>query len=103
MVDATRADKSGALIEAGVPQNASVLVAHKHVWGDDTHDDAGLISTAGRDYVLVAMLHNQTWLKSDESFPLIAEISRMTYNTFNPAASMDNIHPQPPPLHCTVI
>jgi len=102
IVNAMRADKIGALIEAGVPQNASVVVAHKHGWGDDTHGDAGLISTAGGDYVLVAMLHNQTWLKSDESFPLIAEISRMTYNTFNPSASLDKIHPQPVPADCTI-
>ncbi len=100
IIDAMRADKIGALIEAGVPNN--IAVAHKHGWGDDTHGDAGLITSSGGDYVLVAMLHNQTWLKSEESFPLIAEISRLTYNTFNSAAPLDKIHPQPVPLDCTV-
>jgi hypothetical protein len=51
--------------------------------------------------VLVAILHNRTWLSSDESFPLIAEISRLTYNTFNPATPLDKIHPQPVPADCT--
>src|SRR5258708_32864503 len=43
--DAMAADKIDALIEAGAPQNASVLVAHKHGWDAGTHRDAGLVST----------------------------------------------------------
>jgi beta-lactamase class A len=99
IVNTMRADKIGALIEAGVP--AGISVAHKHGWANDTHGDAGLLVTPGGDYVLVAMLHNQTWLKSDDSFPLVAEISRITYNTFNPTAPLDKIHPQPVPADCT--
>ncbi len=99
IVNAMRADKIGALVEAGVPNG--LAVAHKHGWTDDTHGDAALLTTPGGDYVLVAILHNQYWLKSDDSFPLIAEISRLTYNTFNLAAPLDEIHPQPVPADCT--
>jgi uncharacterized protein YraI/beta-lactamase class A len=99
IINAMRADKIGALVEAGVP--AGMAVAHKHGWTDDTHGDAALLITPGGDYVLVTILHNRTWLKSDESFPLIAEISRLTYNTFNPGTPLDKIHPQPVPADCT--
>ena len=51
--------------------------------------------------MLVAILHNRKWLSSDESFPLVAEISRNTYNIFNPGAPMDKINLQPVPADCT--
>ena len=81
-----RGNKIGALIEVGVPEN--VAVAHKHGWIDDTHGDAGVITTPGGDYVLVVVLHNPTWLNFEDSFPLIEDISLTVYNYFNPNAPM---------------
>src|SRR5450432_3853023 len=99
IINAMRADKIGTLIEAGVP--AGIAVAHKHGWSDDTHGDAGLLVTPGGDYVLVAILHNQVWLSSDDSFPLVAEMSRLSYNLFNPSMPLDKIHLEPVPADCT--
>jgi uncharacterized protein YraI/beta-lactamase class A len=99
IVRALSTDKIGVMIEAGVP--SSVVVAHKHGWIDDTHGDAALVLTSGGDYVLTVMLHGKKWLSSDTTFPLISEISRMAYNTYNPDKPLDQIHPQLVPAHCT--
>lgn len=88
----------GALIEAGVPKETRV--AHKHGWVNDTHGDAGVVFTPGGNYVLVAALHNPTWLDSSESFPLIAEISRTVYNYYNPKAPLPEIRRELVPEHC---
>ncbi|MEM6526729.1 MAG: serine hydrolase [Chloroflexota bacterium] len=72
----------GALLEVGTP--AGTRVAHKHGWVNETHGDAGIVFTPGGDYVLVAVLHNPTWLNFEESFPLIEDISVTVYNYFNP-------------------
>jgi hypothetical protein len=79
----------GALIEAGVPKDT--VVAHKHGWIDDTHGDAGIVITPGGNYVLVMALHNPTWLDFNESFPLMAEISRTVYNYYNPDGPVSEI------------
>jgi len=75
-------NKIGALLESSVP--AGVDVAHKHGWIDDTHGDAGIVFSPGGDYIFVVVLHNPTWLNFEESFPLIEEMGRITYNYFNP-------------------
>ena len=75
-----------ALLKAGVP--ADTRVAHKHGWIADTHGNAALFFTPGRDYVIAMMLHQPQWLNFQESLPLIAEASRRVYNHFNPAAPM---------------
>jgi hypothetical protein len=72
-----------SLIEAGVP--ADTAVAHKHGWISHTHADAGLVFTAGGDYVLVIFLYRPQWLQWEESAPLIADISSAAYNYFNPS------------------
>lgn len=100
MIGVMRANKIGAMIEAGVP--ADIPVAHKHGWINDTHGDAAYVSTPGGDYVLVVMLHNKTWLNYESSFPVIAEISRMTYNAYNPTRLLDKTHTQPVP-ECSAI
>ncbi|MCB9453420.1 MAG: serine hydrolase [Anaerolineaceae bacterium] len=88
----------GALIESGVPTGTAV--AHKHGWIPDTHGDAGLVFTPGGDYVLVAVLHNPTWLDFSESFPLIGEISRTVYNYYNPTAPLAAVHQEAVPATC---
>jgi uncharacterized protein YraI len=84
MLDVMSSNNMGQplLMSAGVP--ASIRVAHKHGWTADTHGNAGIVFTPGGDYVLVMALHNPTWLDFNESFPLISEMSRTVYNTFNP-------------------
>jgi beta-lactamase class A len=71
----------GSLIEEGVPPDTSV--AHKHGWIGDTHGDAGIVFSPGGDYVLVMFMFKPDWLEWEVSSPLMAEISRATYNFFN--------------------
>ncbi|MEW5989276.1 MAG: serine hydrolase [Chloroflexota bacterium] len=71
----------GSLIEEGVPEGTTV--AHKHGWISDTHGDAGIVFSAGGDYVLVEYMYKPTWLEWEISSPLLADIARATYNYFN--------------------
>jgi beta-lactamase class A len=71
----------GSLIEEGVPED--VAVAHKHGWISDTHGDAGIVFSPGGDYVIVAFMYKPEWLEWEISSPLLADISRATYNFFN--------------------
>ncbi|MCC6973476.1 MAG: serine hydrolase [Anaerolineae bacterium] len=96
MLQVLRANDIPALIRAGVP--AGLPVAHKHGWVNEVHGDAGIIFSPGGEYVLVVMLRNKMWLEYGDSFPTIAEISRMVYNTFNPAEPLDNTHTESIPL-----
>jgi uncharacterized protein YgiM (DUF1202 family) len=101
IINTMRYNKIGSLIEAGLPDIAGVTIAHKHGWGDDTHGDAAIVTSPGGDFILVAILHNKDWLKSEESFPLVAEISRLTFNTLNPSTPLDKINLQPVPAECS--
>ena len=74
-------NKIGSLLEEGVPQETAV--AHRHGWISDTHGDAGIIFSPGGDYVIVQILYQPDWLEWAVSSPLLAEISRATYNFFN--------------------
>ncbi|MBE2192871.1 MAG: serine hydrolase, partial [Anaerolinea sp.] len=101
MIRVLRTNHIGALIEAGVP--SGVTVAHKHGWADASHGDAGIVFTSGGDYVLSVMLASSgTWLLQEITFPTIAEISRQTYNLFNPSAPLASTHTQPVPAVCTI-
>ena len=71
----------GSLIEEGVPPDTRV--AHKHGWISDTHGDAGIVYTPNGDYVIVQYMYQSNWLEWAESSPLMADISRATYNYFN--------------------
>jgi uncharacterized protein YraI/beta-lactamase class A len=92
---ALEADDIPAMIRAGVP--SGIQVAHKHGWVNEVHGDAGIVLTPGGDYVLVVLLRNRAWLDYQDSFPTIAEISRMIYNRFNPANVLAQSHTQPVP------
>lgn len=74
-------NKIGSLIEEGVP--AEVPIAHRHGWVGDTHADAGIVYSPSGDYILVQIFYQEDWLPWEESSPLIADISRATYNYFN--------------------
>ncbi len=74
-------NKTGSLIEEGVPQD--VPIAHRHGWIRDTHGDAGIVFSPGGDYVIVAYMYRDDWLEWVVSSPLLADISLATYNFFN--------------------
>lgn len=71
----------GSLIEEGVPDG--VPIAHKHGWISDTHGDAGIVYSPGGDYIIVTYMFKPDWLEWEISSPLLADISRATYNFFN--------------------
>jgi hypothetical protein len=81
LLDYMQMNQIGSLIEEGVPPDTPV--AHKHGWISDTHGDAGVIMSDGGDYVLVAFMYKPEWLEWEISSPLLADISRATYNYFN--------------------
>lgn len=91
MLLAMSRNKINVLTEAGVPDNTQV--AHKHGWIDDTHGDAAVVFTPGGNYVLTMILHGREWLPYEQSWPVMAEIARMTYNAFNPSQPLEAIHP----------
>lgn len=90
IINTMRAVRLGVMIEGGVPPG--IPVAHKPGLIPDTHGDAALITTASGTYVLVVMLHAKGYLSSDRSFEVMAEIARLTYNAFNPAHKLEEIH-----------
>lgn len=75
----------GELIEAGLPPG--VPIAHKHGWIGDTHGDAAIIFSPGRDYILTLALYHQDWLVWQTSAPLMASISSLVYAHFNDPAA----------------
>lgn len=83
MLDVMELNTEGNLIRFGVPE--TVPVSHKHGWATNTHGDAGIVFSPGGDYVLVEYLSQPLtdWLVVDSSFPILREISWMTYNYFN--------------------
>lgn len=83
IIDLMVQNVEGNLIRLGVPED--VPVSHKHGWGDGlTHGDAGIVFSPGGDYVIVTYLHQPSgFIVSDYSFPVLWEISRLTYNYFN--------------------
>jgi hypothetical protein len=100
MLALMRANQIGALIEGGVPEGTPV--AHKQGWNQDTHGDAAYVSTPGGDYVLVIVLHQRKFLNYTGSFPVMAEISRIVYNAYNPTRPMKAIRAQPIPEGCLI-
>lgn len=77
----------GYILRPGVPP--CTPVAHKHGWIDGdvgfngTHGDAAIITTPGRDYVVVTYVYTEGWLDWTVSFPFMADVSRAVYNYYN--------------------
>jgi uncharacterized protein YraI/beta-lactamase class A len=101
MLHVMSGNRIGNLIEAGVP--ATVQIAHKHGWIDDTHGDAALVFSPGGAYIFVVVLHNPIYLLYEESSPLIAEMSRTIYNYFNPDTPMQEIRYEQVPATCNLL
>ncbi len=68
--------------EAGVPVGTRVI--HKHGWISDTHGDAALVIGSKGAYVFVVTLYQDDYLEFKDSSVIIAELSRMVWNYFNP-------------------
>ncbi|MBN1202847.1 MAG: serine hydrolase [Anaerolineae bacterium] len=98
MLQAMDANEINVFLEAGVPDGTQVI--HKHGWIGDTHGDAGIVIGPDRAYVFVAILYGEGWLEFDYSAPVIAELSRMTWNAFNPDTPLDATRPGTVPDTC---
>lgn len=72
------------LLQGGIPKG--VRIAHKNGWVSDMTGDAGIVFPPnGRDYAIAVYL----WQKTDfqdftKLWPMIEDISRATWNYFNP-------------------
>ena len=75
------------LLEAGVPEGTQI--AHKHGWiieSDNlmhTISDAGIVYSAGGNYVISIYLHDRDQLVWDTANIMVCEISEAVYNYFN--------------------
>lgn len=87
MLDTLAMDKTGVLIEAGLPDGTKI--AHKHGWVPDIygiiHDmsDASIVFSPGGNYVLTIYLYHPVQLIFDPSNNMIANISKAIYNYYN--------------------
>ncbi|MBN2304825.1 MAG: serine hydrolase [Anaerolineae bacterium] len=87
MIEVLSGNRIDRLLELGLPPGTRF--AHKNGWGIETSADAGIVFSPGGDYVISIF----TWeldtdgndLPTLASWELIEEISRLTYNFFNPA------------------
>jgi beta-lactamase class A len=92
MLYAMDANAIGVFLEAGVP--AGTRVIHKHGWVDDTQGDAGIVIGPSGAYVFVVTLYGSEWLNFDSTpeksgtSQVIGELSRLTWNTFNPGFAL---------------
>jgi beta-lactamase class A len=87
MINLLSANRIDRLIELGVPEGTQV--AHKNGWGPPgISADAAIVFTPGGDYVLSVYTYERDFDNNDlptlASWELIEEISRLTYNFFNP-------------------
>ncbi len=86
MIEVMSGNRIDRLIELGLPP--ATRFAHKNGWGVETSADAGIVYSPGGDYVISIF----TWerdldgnnLPTLASWELIEEISRLTWNYFNP-------------------
>jgi hypothetical protein len=101
MIRVMSANRIGSLIEAGVLPGTTV--AHKHGWIDDTVGDAGLVFGPEGAYVLAMIYHQRIdWALASESFPVLEEVSRQTWNYFNPNNQIEETFPGTVPTTCNI-
>ena len=84
MLEIASANDIERLLQGGIPPDARI--SHKNGWIFDTVGDAGIVySSNGRHYVISVFLWEQTEFQDYEKlWPLVEEISRTTWNFFNP-------------------
>ena len=88
MLELASANDIERLLQGGIPPEARI--AHKNGWIFDTVGDAGIVySPNGRHYVISVFLWERTEFQDYEKlWPLVEEISRATWNFFNPEAAL---------------
>jgi beta-lactamase class A len=76
------------LLQAGIPPG--VQIAHKNGWLNNVHGDAGIVfSPNGRHYIVsVFVWENTDFFSFERAWPLIEDISRATWNYFNPESPL---------------
>ncbi|MDD2523130.1 MAG: serine hydrolase [Anaerolineaceae bacterium] len=88
MLDYLKGNKILALLEAGLPPEATI--AHKHGWTNEidglihTMSDSAVVFTPTGDYVLVIFAHTQEQFLYDPANRLFARLSQSIYNAYNP-------------------
>ena len=84
ILELSSANDLGRLLQGGIPRDARI--SHKNGWIFDTVGDVGVVySPNGRHYVISVFLWEETEFQDYEKlWPLIEEISRATWNYFNP-------------------
>jgi hypothetical protein len=90
MLEVLSGNRIDRLMELGVP--LGTRVAHKNGWGPETSGDAGIVFSPATDYVFVMYTFeldkDGNNLPTLASWELIEEVSRLTYNYFNPSTAM---------------
>ncbi len=76
------------LLQAGIPPGTPI--AHKNGWLNNMHGDAGIVfSPNGRNYIIAVFVwENSDFFSFERAWPLIEEISRATWNYFNPESPL---------------
>ena len=84
MLEVASANDLERLLQGGIPRDARI--AHKNGWIFDMVGDAGVVySPNGRHYVIAVFLWERTEFQDYEKlWTLVEEISRATWNFFNP-------------------
>lgn len=78
---------NGVLLEAGLPEGTRI--AHKHGWIIENDNlmhsisDAGIVYTAGGNYILTIYMHSSEQLLFDPSNILVGNLSQAIYNYYN--------------------
>ncbi len=90
MIDLLISDKLPYLITAGLPEGTRI--GHKHGWIEEadgllhTMSDAAIVYTQGGNYVLTIYMYHPEHLIFDQGNQLMANLSTVIYNYFNPTA-----------------
>ncbi|WP_119066769.1 serine hydrolase [Aggregatilinea lenta] len=90
MIEVMSGNRIDRLMELGIP--LGTRIAHKNGWGTETTGDAGIVYAPNGPYIFVMY----TWerdldgnnLPTIDSWVLLEEASRLTYNYFNPETAM---------------
>ncbi len=96
MLELMSANNLERLLQGGLPTDARI--SHKNGWIFDTVGDAGVVySPNGRDYVISVYLWEEAEFQDYEKlWPLVEEISRATWNYFNPNLAIIQSRDLPP-------
>jgi len=90
MMELMTANDLQRLLQGGLPPGTRI--SHKNGWLGETAGDAGVVfSPNGRDYVISVFLWQDTpddFQSFAQLWPLIEEISRATWNHFNPEQAL---------------